>query len=614
MIDDRLLPAYAERIVSVTDSDSLWDRIYYPPGERASAFWRRITQAPAYGRMIDEIRSEGERLIDEPIPELTEELFSIFERTGNRLAYEGLYFARRRTLNTFALLTLLEPGEGIYLDKLIEIMRAILDERTWCLPAHVKGADPSKTIDLFSAETGFSLGEIACVLGDRLPSWLALDIDGAISVRLIQPLLEHGPHLWEKAKHNWAAVCAGSIGSAALLRIKDADVLVKVLSKALASLEYYFEGFGDDGACLEGLGYWNYGFGYFAYFADLLKKLSHGTLDLFSHPKVRNIALFQQAAYLHGDSVACFSDSLPRVPFRVGLTHYLAGIYPELEVPSRHYSASFTDDHCSRWAPAFRDIVWFDPGLEGQEWGEASRYLPDAQWLVSRHVSSSGRRFGFAAKGGNNDEPHNHNDIGQFLLLADGITVAGDLGSGEYTADYFGEGRYAYDCNGSQGHSVPIIGGNGQSAGADCRAIVLEASAGVEEDILRMELSSAYHVPELKSLVREIRWRKSDSTALIITDDIVFAAEPEEIVERIVALNAASVEEGGVVRIGGKAGEGAAVFIRYDESLLEATVERRAFRNHFGQEKSWYAIDFCLRCPELTNRVQLLFEWEAELE
>jgi hypothetical protein len=129
-----------------------------------------------------------------------------------------------------------------------------------------------------------------------------------------------------------------------------------------------------------------------------------------------------------------------------------------------------------------------------------------------------------------------------------------------------------------------------------------------------MELSSAYHVPELKSLVREIRWRKSDSPVLIITDDIVFAAKPEAIVERIVALNAASVEEGGVVRIGGKAGEGAAAFIRYDESLFEATVERRAFRDHFGQEKSWYTIDFCLRCSELTNRVQLLFEWEAELE
>jgi hypothetical protein len=425
--------------------------------------------------------------------------------------------------------------------------------------------------------------------------------------------LEDGPHHWETASHNWSAVCAGSIGSAALLRMKDAEALAKVMSKTLTSMDYYFEGFGNDGACLEGLGYWNYGFGYFAYYADLLKKLSHGVLDLFKQPKARNIALFQQAAYLHGDSVACFSDSLPRVPFRFGLAHYLAGIYPEFEVPSQQYGASFTDDHCSRWAPAFRDIVWFNPALEGREWGSASRYLPDAQWLVSRHVSLSGNRYAFAAKGGNNDEPHNHNDIGQFILLADGMTVAGDLGCGEYTADYFGEGRYGYDCNGSQGHSVPIISGNGQETGADCRAIVLEASVAKDEDILRLEMSGAYRVPELRSLIRELKWRKSDSPSLTLTDHIVFAVEPETIVERIVALNPASVEEGGVVRIAGR-GEGTAAVIRYDESLLEATVERRAFQDHFGQEKLWYAIDFSLRFSELTNRVRLLFEWEAELE
>ncbi|TFE26652.1 hypothetical protein E2980_11075 [Cohnella luojiensis] len=604
-MDKHNVRAAVERIAPATDS------LYYGRGEISDAYWQRVANAPEYGWIVDEIRAEGARLLNELPPELTDELFSIYARTGSRLEYERAYFERRRRLNTFMLLSLLEPEEEINRNNLHETIRVMLDEPTWCLPAHVKGRDIGKTIDLFSAETGFALSEIACVLGDRLPSSLVEEIDNAVSKRLILPFLQHGPHNWETARHNWSAVCAGSIGSAALLRVSDTDVLSEVLGKALTSLEYYLEGFGEDGACPEGLGYWNYGFGYYVYFADLLKKLTRGELDLLRKPKVRSIAMFQQAAYLHGDAVACFSDSLPRIPFHGGLTHYLAGEYSEMEVPALRYAAGFADDHCSGWAPAFRDLIWFDPTKAGAEWGSASRYLPDAEWLVSRHVTASGRRFGFAAKGGNNDEPHNHNDIGQFMLIADGTTVAADLGSGEYTAAYFGEGRYDYDCNGSQGHSVPIVDGCMQAAGADSFATVLEAMTGEREDLLRLEMSRAYPMSGLKSLVRELRWSKTDDVpTLTLTDEFVFSGQSRDIVERIVTLHPPVLAGNGVVRLyrEGDDSEPAAL-LRYDDSRLDASIEQRSYRDHFGLEKAWYAIDFIWRSPELYNRIELLFEF-----
>lgn len=601
MLDRRVIRGVAEQIAPATNS------LYYPEDQSSDVFWRRVADSPPYGRIVAEIRTEGERLINEAPPELTDELFSIYERTGSRLEYERAYFERRRRLNTFMLLSLLETDDVVWQSNLLDTIETILSEPTWCLPAHVKGADRDQTIDLFSAETGFTLSEIACVLGDRLPSSLADRIDIAISMRLIKPFLQHGPHHWETARHNWSAVCAGSIASAALLRIRDSEVLTEVLSKTLSSLNYYLEGFGEDGACPEGMGYWNYGFGYYVYFADLLKKMSNNALDLFQQPKVRSIAMFQQAAYLYGDSVACFSDSLLRVPFRIGLTHYLARMYPEMEVPSMKYSSSFTDDHCSRWAPAFRDLIWLDPAAIGEEWGSASRYLPDVQWLLSRHVTTSGNRFGFAAKGGNNDEPHNHNDVGQFILIANGTTIAGDLGIGEYTAAYFGEGRYAYDCNGSQGHSVPIVDGSGQVAGADSSAIMLEAYAGEREDLMRLELSGTYRLQGLKSLVRELRWDKTEMPTLTLTDDFIFAGEPLSIVERIVSYCQPSVEEGGIIQLYDKAGDSRAI-IRFDESLLEATVSQRSYRDHFGQDCDWYAIDLALRRAELRNRIEIRFE------
>jgi hypothetical protein len=585
--------------------------LYYPQGQSADSFWSKVAESPSYARIVGDIRAEGTRIMREKAPALTDELFSLFERTGSRLEYERVYFERRRRLNTHMLLSLLEPEEGAHLRELQEMIARVLDEPTWCLPAHVLGRDPDKTIDLFSAETGFTLAEMACVLEERLPRSLLADIDEALSARLFRPLLEEGPHPWESARHNWSAVCAGSIGAAALLRLAKEDELAEVLTRTLASLDCYLEGFGDDGACLEGLGYWNYGFGYYVYFADLLRRMTEGGLNLFHSGKVRSIASFQQIAYLHEDSVVCFSDSLPHVPFRVGLTHYLARIYPEIEIPAFRHAASYTEDHCSRWAPAFRDLIWLDPDGRGEDPGPVDRYLPDAQWLISRCSDRGGEsRFGFAAKGGHNDEPHNHNDIGHFILIADGMTVAGDLGAGEYTAAYFGDGRYEYDCNGSQGHSVPIVDGCYQSPGTDSTAIVLKAEVGEREDRLKLEMAGAYRVAGMKSLVRELIWRKGgDRPTLTLIDEFTFAERGCQVVERVAALLPPVIREDGTVAICGESENGLEALIRFDEGQLEAAVEKRSYRDHFGQERDWYAIDWKLRKTERVCRIELRFEW-----
>ena len=84
-------------------------RLYYPNGDQRS-FWEDIQSSGAYEEDIAQIRREGVRVLAEPIPQLTYDLFARFARQGTRLEYEKVYFERRRRLNTCALLTLLEPG------------------------------------------------------------------------------------------------------------------------------------------------------------------------------------------------------------------------------------------------------------------------------------------------------------------------------------------------------------------------------------------------------------------------------------------------------------------------------------------------------------------------
>ncbi|AYB46311.1 heparinase II/III family protein [Paenibacillus lautus] len=603
-------------------------RLYYQSGDQRS-FWEGIRQSEDYEQDISEIREEGERLLSVPNPPLTYDLFTRFARQGTRLDYEKVYFERRRRLNTFALLTLLEPDKEAYQTALQEMIWSICDEYTWCLPAHVNAESPGGikgTIDLFSAETGFTLSEIRVLLRNHLPSLLISRIEEEVEARLFLPFLSR-QHGWETATHNWSAVCAGSIGSAALL-MESGESLAKVLLKTERCMDYYLQGFGPDGACLEGLGYWNYGFGYFVYYADLLRKRTRGEMDWFRAEKVGRIALFQQQGFLGGKAVVNFSDSQPESSVHIGLSHYLAGLYADFESPPQSLRSGYRDDHCSRWAPALRNLIWRNPLLAGSDWGEASYYLPDAQWLISRS-SHGGEVYAFAAKGGSNGEPHNHNDLGHFILYGAGEVWCSDLGCGEYTADYFGEGRYGYDCNGSQGHSVPIIDGHVQQEGPDSAAVVWEAVTGEAVDRLALELTSAYRAPALRAYTRTLEWnKKGNRPELTLSDRFTFGSPPESLVERIVtrirpelvlidgrqavrlrAPGTYEQAEAGGPEVVQALDDRPGLLIHYDSKLVEPELTSHVFRDHFGKEAAWHAVDFKVKAPGLHADIDFRFQF-----
>ncbi|MBD3919974.1 heparinase II/III family protein [Paenibacillus sp. PR3] len=551
--------------------------------------WAGMAASPLYADMIGEIREEAERLLDLPEPELTEELYERFEKTGNRLAYEGKYFERRRRLASFALMSLLDADKPAYMQALIGTIEAVLEEPTWCLPAHMRGQQIDRNIDLFSAETGFALSEIIVLLGSRLPERLRESMLGHIDRRLFVPYLSYGPYGWETAEHNWAAVCAGSIGAAALLVEQSAARKAAILVKTVETMNHYLAGFGEDGACLEGPGYWNYGFGYFVYFADLLNRATDGNADLFALDKVKAVSLFQQRCYLAGDRPANFSDALPHVSVHIGLSDYLADRFGEVEHPPLKLRAAYTDDHCARFAPALRNVLWFRPEARREaNWKPGSWYLPDAQWFISRSVSSAGS-FGFAAKGGSNDEPHNHIDVGHFILLSgDDPAVAADLGSGEYTADYFGEGRYTYDCNGAQGHSLPIVSGHPQQVGGASKARMPEAVTGERQDHFSLELADCYPSESgLQSLKRSFVLLKDEKSTLTVNDNFLFGESGGQVTEVIVTRCQPSLaEDGRIVLAGGQH----MVELTYEAGLFRPAIVERPFVNHFGHEETYYRI------------------------
>lgn len=77
-----------------------------------------------------QVAQTGDMLRGRSMPELTKELFGLYEETGNRLIYEDEYFERRRFLAVFGLLSIWYEREED-LRKLEEVIREICLEETW---------------------------------------------------------------------------------------------------------------------------------------------------------------------------------------------------------------------------------------------------------------------------------------------------------------------------------------------------------------------------------------------------------------------------------------------------------------------------------------------------
>ena len=142
--------------------------------------------------------------------------------------------------------------------------------------------------------------------------------------------------------------------------------------------------------------------------------------------------------------------------------------------------------------------------------------------LIARPGESS-CRLSLAIKGGHNNEHHNHNDVGSYVLAVDGQLMLTDPGSEVYTARTFSQQRYQSDAMNSFGHPVPLIAGQMQHTGRDAQAQWQTKDFTDTQDHLAMDLTSAYPVPELKQVIRSVYYDRSGSGCVTIVDQAEFA-------------------------------------------------------------------------------------------
>lgn len=490
--------------------------------------FRAAAGEPHHDALLAAVRREADRAVTEgPQPQPLWSSRRRSEETGDRLLYDRPYFARRRRLAALGLAALTGDDEYV-VDALADMLWSVCDEYSWALPAHdhqarASGRDLDRCVDLFSCETAQALAEIVTLLDGRLPAHVVDRVRANVRVRVLDPLFaDPRPWPWESYTTNWSAVCGGAAGMAALALETNPTRLASALQRTLAAMRSYLDGLGPDGGCAEGVAYWTYGFGYFTYFAEALRERTE--IDLLCEvPKAVAAAAFPARAAVDVGRFVNFSDSDETSPVAPGMLTRLRDRCAA-PLPPLPTTPAFDADPCYRWAHLSRTLAWTDPAVYDSTPPRGTSFQSDLGWLVDRR-SVKGVQVVFAAKGGHNAEPHNHNDLGHFILYAGGEQLLADLGAGEYRDGYFGLARYTDFLHpSSEAHSVPVVNGAPQQEGSQAMATVLHHHADAKGSRLCLDLSTAYPVVGVR---RSFHWR--DDATLTLTDTFEGAEEVEEV-------------------------------------------------------------------------------------
>ncbi len=484
--------------------------------------WDKLMTAAAFKKVV----ADAEKLLKEPMPPTTDDLYLDFSRTGNRTRWQDVNFTRRSRIKIFTIAECLE-NKGRFIKPLEATIGEICKEKVWVMPAHDRKLENFEgkfiEIDLASSMLGLNMATSYFVLGDKLSADCRKLIEDNIGRRILGPyrnmLSGKQPMIWwMTGENNWNAVCLGNVTAVGLIMIDSKEERARFISEALKYIKYYIAGFTDDGYCSEGMGYWNYGFGHFAGLAEAILKATHGKINLFNDRKVKTITEFASNIQIINGVCPAFADCDISAKPMGSLVKYIDYRYGRTACCDNFTIDSDLFYSLSISFPEKTEI----PALPEKESDLRRSWFNNAGILVCRPDKDSSCKIGVALKGGHNGEQHNHNDVGSFVIVQGKEPIVLDPGGEVYTARTFSGNRYESKLLNSFGHPVPVVAGQLQKTGKEAKAEVLKTVFSPECDTLELDMKQVYDVKELKSLKRTFVYSRKGSGSLTVSDEVSF--------------------------------------------------------------------------------------------
>mgnify|MGYP002516232175 FL=1 len=566
---------------------------FLPFPKASDQYWRK--QVPVAMRS-DYIRL-GNLYNNKPWDAIPNMVFAEFRTNGNRTNYEDKSFGIRKQFVCLVMAEIMQ-GKGRFLPSIRKGLHYFIEKEPWWgIPAHYPKDHPERDIqpvDLFNAETAGMLAWTLYMLEDGInkkEKGLCDSVRSEIERRFLNPTLNQ-PQGWKNNANNWNTWITSNWLETALICEKDSKKRDAAYKGVQQCLRTFLKGYPDDGGCEEGVSYWDCaGASFFEslYFMQFAPEQAKLELNDAQKKKVENMGRFITTMYIDDLTFVNFSDAqaknTPNInilfPYGVYLQNeqmmqlaaYVGKKYQYLQKPSTLFLQSGNYPKLGRelmllsMLPQYQQTQAVQPKTE-------DAYLENSQIMVA----SNGKWF-VAAKGGNNAESHNHNDIGNFIVYHNNQPVVIDLGRDTYTSQSFSSRRFELMNCRSAYHNVPIINGMEQKDGKKYRADKVSHVADASESSLTLNLEKAYtdaaHVDSWKrtiTLDREYDWvevteqYKLDSLE-IEKDRLNGQVFDNQII--LMAYGRPVVQKAGRILL-----QNGAVRLEYDAQYLSASVEK----------------------------------------
>jgi hypothetical protein len=547
----------------------------------------------------------GKEYLGHEWPALPASLFLEFARNGNRRNYEDVSFGRRYALRDLVLAECVD-ARGRFLDDIVNGIWAICEESFWGIPAcmHMQEQGPGlpdveePVVPLFVAETVSLLAWTVYLIGPRLDQVSPLVIPRIKSEsqrRVLKPLLDRDDFWWmglqgsihpitgEKRRvNNWNPWICSNWMTAALILEDNPDTRTQHIYKAMRCIDEFVDPYPRDGGCDEGPSYWGHAGASLFDCLELLHSATDGAIDHYGESVIQEIGRFIYRAQISDRWFTNFADASALVlPSSTICYLYGKRIADEHLMDIGAWSAhkrteGWSVQNLSRGLPA----IFAAPEILDREPKQPlprDVWLPDIEVMISRDSEGVSDGLFVAAKGGHNDESHNHNDIGTFTVYTDGKPLLVDAGVETYTAKTFSPDRYDIWTMQTAHHNLPTFNGAQQEAGRIFEAANVTYASDNSQTSMSLDIHGAY--PDDCGLESWRRTITHTRHAKVVIDDVYcFASVPTELSWHLMTRSDIEILEDGRIRLipvaivdGLVSGEG---WLQFDPDLMDVSEEK----------------------------------------
>ncbi len=343
----------------------------------------------------------------------------------------------------------------------------------------------------------------------------------------LKPALEiyrkpEGQRWWAEQATNWNQVCNSGAALGALAIADEApEIAAETLRESLLSVPIGMKQYEPDGAGKEGPGYWSNG-------------VRHNVLHIAALETAlgSDFGLLKRGGLATTGFYALYATNNAGLVFSYGDSSHGAVATPELYWLSRKFNQPALAWYQSRLARGHPlDILFYDERAEkfDAKTLPLERSFRGAEVATFRSDWSDRKGLFVGFKGGDNSAAHTHLDLGTFMLDADGVRWAIDLGAENYNvAGYWDRKRQRwtyYRCR-AEGHNTLVINRDGNpDQDPTATAPIIRFASKKQSAFAIADLTPAY----AKSATKVWRGVAMLDRSQVLVQDEVIADRPTEV-------------------------------------------------------------------------------------